>query len=151
MKKLVADVEKFMVACGQTVSPKPEMPTLEIRKLRLKLIAEELTELADAYGVELFICKNDEYRIEITETETDLSLVESIDADIDLLYVVLGDIVCKGINPEPFWDEVQRSNMSKFIDGYRRADGKWMKGKSYSPANLQPILDHQIGQGTLFP
>ena len=33
--------------------------------------------------------------------------------------------------------------MSKFIDGYKREDGKWVKGPSYSPAQLAPIVEDQ--------
>lgn len=38
---------------------------------------------------------------------------------------------------EEVFDEIHRSNMTKFIDGHRREDGKWIKGPSYTPANLE--------------
>ena len=52
-----------------------------------------------------------------------------------------------GIDLEPFFDEVQRSNMSKFADGhYHREDGKLIKSPLYSKANLEPILNRQRGK-----
>ena len=52
-----------------------------------------------------------------------------------------------GIDMEPIHEEIQRSNMSKFIDGHLREDGKWVKGPSYSPADIKPIIEAQIAAG----
>ncbi|MEC4688424.1 MAG: hypothetical protein VST64_08985, partial [Nitrospirota bacterium] len=60
----------------------------------------------------------------------------------DLLYVVYGAAVSCGIDMEPVFQEVHRSNMSK-LGGYKRADGKWVKPPTYSPASIQPILQAQ--------
>ena len=57
----------------------------------------------------------------------------------DLLYVVYGTAISYGIDMEPVFQEVQRSNMSK-VGGYKRKDGKWVKPATYSPANIEPIL-----------
>ncbi len=72
-----------------------------------------------------------------------VDLVEVADALTDIDYVNLGAAIAYGLDLEPFQKEVQRSNMSKFIDGHRREDGKWVKGPSYSEANLAPILEKQ--------
>ena len=60
----------------------------------------------------------------------------------DLLYVVYGTAVSLGIDMEPVFKEVHRSNMSK-VGGYKREDGKWVKPPTYSPAALQDILEAQ--------
>jgi len=60
----------------------------------------------------------------------------------DLLYVVYGTAISCGIDMEPVFQEVQRSNMSK-IGGYKREDGKWVKPLTYSPADIGPILEKQ--------
>lgn len=60
----------------------------------------------------------------------------------DLLYVVYGTAVSYGIDMEAVFHEVHRSNLSK-VGGYKRADGKWVKPATYSPASLEPILDTQ--------
>lgn len=113
-------VREFMQKAGQEVPAKPTMPSENIIALRQSLIVEEASELADA-----------------------TTIVEAADAIGDLLYVVLGAAVAYGIDLEPIFEEIHRSNMSKFIDGHRREDGKWVKGPSYSPANLGPIIEVQ--------
>lgn len=116
-------VREFMVMAGQDAPGSPMIPDKLIRRLRLDLIQEELDELEFAFIV------GDAAKV--------------YDAILDLLYVVLGAGVACGMNLKPGFDEVHRSNMSKFIDGHGRTDGKWVKGPSYSPPNLRPILEAQ--------
>ena len=61
----------------------------------------------------------------------------------DLLYVVYGTAVSLGIDMEPVFKEVHRSNMSK-VGGYKREDGKWVKPPTYSPASLEAIINAQM-------
>jgi predicted HAD superfamily Cof-like phosphohydrolase len=70
-----------------------------------------------------------------------MDLVEVADGCADLKVVTIGTEVACGIPSDKVWSEVHRSNMSKFIDGHKREDGKWVRGPAYSPANLQPILE----------
>jgi predicted HAD superfamily Cof-like phosphohydrolase len=56
--------------------------------------------------------------------------------------VVYGTAVSLGIDMEPVFKEVHRSNMSK-VGGYKREDGKWVKPPTYSPASLDIILEAQ--------
>jgi predicted HAD superfamily Cof-like phosphohydrolase len=123
MRKEQNQVKDFMKAAGQDCPEKPMLPNNSVRMLRHTLIFEELGELAVAF-------------------DTD-NLTETADAITDLLVVVLGCAIACGIDIQPCWDEVHRSNMSKFADGHRREDGKWIKGPSYSPANLKPIIETQ--------
>jgi predicted HAD superfamily Cof-like phosphohydrolase len=102
---------------------RPTIPPHLTQVLRWELIAEEFEELKAAI------------------TLKDMTLVA--DALGDLLYVVLGTANAYGLDMEPIFWEIHRSNLSKFIDGHRREDGKWVKGKSYSPANLGPIIKQQ--------
>lgn len=97
----------------------PVIPSESIKNLRVKLIAEELEELAEAF------------------TENDL--VEVADALGDILYVVFGSAVACGINVEPIFNEVHRSNMTK-VGGHKNEDGKWIKPAHYERPNLVPIL-----------
>jgi predicted HAD superfamily Cof-like phosphohydrolase len=60
----------------------------------------------------------------------------------DLLYVVYGTAVSYGIDMEPVFREVHRSNISK-VGGHKREDGKWVKPATYSPARIEPILAEQ--------
>ena len=46
-----------------------------------------------------------------------------------------------GLPLSAIFDEVHRSNMTKFIDGFRDPlDGKWRKGPLWTPPNLEPII-----------
>jgi len=104
------------------VQNRPAVPADSTRELRIRLIQEEFDELKEALAQE------------------DLAAVAKEMAD--LLYVVYGTAVSYGIDMEPVFREVHRSNLSK-VGGYKREDGKWVKPATYSPASLQPILNAQ--------
>jgi len=123
ISKAQQNVTDFMAKAGQHLPEAPQLPTKDVYALRCRLIQEELDELYTAYQA--------------------YNMVEVADAIADLLYVVLGAACASGIDIEPIFDEVHRSNMSKFIDGHRREDGKWVKGPSYTPANIKPLLEAQ--------
>lgn len=150
MKMEQEQIRDFMVKAGQATPDKPVIPPAQVRALRLNLIAEELLELATALGCEMEASNlhgttGTVYVTQVREP-TEKDLVEAYDAILDLLVVVIGSGVAMGTNLAPGWDEVHRSNMSKFIDGHKREDGKWIKGPSYTPANLKPIIDSLIAQ-----
>lgn len=138
MIKEQQEIKEFMIRAGQDCPYKPTVPTIEVAELRIKLIKEELNELYEAIGLG---------RKFVAQDETELvpcNLIEVADAVTDLLVVTIGCAIACGIDIQPCWDEVHRSNMTKFIDGYKREDGKWIKGPSYSPANLKPIIEKQM-------
>jgi predicted HAD superfamily Cof-like phosphohydrolase len=104
----------------------PTIPDDATKELRMRLIQEEFLELQEALA------------------KQDLAAVAKELAD--LLYVVYGTAVSCGIDMEPVFQEVHRSNMSK-VGGHKRADGKWVKPPGYSPASVQPILAAQGQNG----
>ena len=104
------------------VSPTPSIPDEPTQILRKRLIQEEFEELQEAMQ------------------EKDLPSIAKELAD--LLYVVYGTAVSLGIDMEPVFQEVHRSNMSK-VGGYKREDGKWVKPPTYSPASLDAIMQAQ--------
>lgn len=124
-----AAVAHFMQAAGQRVPTEIGIPSFAECMLRVKLCQEELDELREA------MIAGD--------------IVECADAIADLLYVTLGAAVALGIQIGPVFSEVHRSNMTKFIDGHRRDDGKWVKGPSYSPAQVAHILERQLATSKL--
>ena len=96
----------------------------DILDLREKLMREELDELIEAMRSK--------------------PLSDVLKEASDVLYVLIGTILEYGagdIFPLVF-DEVQRSNMSKFVDGQvlRREDGKILKGPNYSPADIDSVI-----------
>lgn len=119
----LAAVRRFMVAGGQATREPGDYPlTLDPDGLRRRLISEEYHELCDA------IANND--------------LVEYADALADLLYVVLGGAIEAGIPLAHVFEEVHRSNMTKFASGVHRDErGKVTKGPAYEPPNVGMVLD----------
>lgn len=107
---------------GQKVQSAPEWPNEDIVYLRTRLIEEEVEELLD--GVD---------RRDFENVAKELT---------DILYVVYGMGASLGIDLDACFTEVHRSNLSKLENGkvlYRK-DGKVMKGKDYSPANICQVL-----------
>lgn len=115
-------VEDFHTEFNLMINKIPCIPDEKEQALRVKLIQEELTELAEGF-------KNSD-------------VVEVADALGDLLYVVLGAAVTCGINLEPVFHEVHRSNMTK-KGGYKNEHGKLIKPATYEPVKLLPILERQ--------
>lgn len=118
--------------------PAPATPTpgdLTLRLLRIRLLAEELQELAAALGFD--------FKYRITLVADKVNMVEAADALGDLEVVVLGGQVAFGIPGPEVFREIHRSNMSKLgADGepILRDDGKFLKGPNYSPPDIAGIL-----------
>jgi predicted HAD superfamily Cof-like phosphohydrolase len=117
-----AMVDAFHRTFDIVVNPAPTGVDWQTRELRVRLIQEEFDELKEALASD------------------DLSSIAKEMAD--LLYVVYGTAVSYGIDMDPVFREVHRSNMSK-VGGYKREDGKWVKPSTYSPAHIEPILAEQ--------
>lgn len=115
-------VTEFHRTFGIMESATPTNLDAATQALRVRLIQEEFDELKEATA------------------QGDLTAVAKELAD--LLYVVYGTAVSYGIDMEPVFREVHRSNMSK-VGGHKRDDGKWIKPAHYSPASIEPILTAQ--------
>ena len=117
-------VRLFMTTFGQEVKKKSGFSTDKINNLRINLIEEELIELKDA------VSKKD--------------IKEVADALTDILYVTYGAGHAFGINLDNYFEEVQKSNMSKLgEDGkpiYNEL-GKVMKGPKYFKPNLMKFIN----------
>src|SRR6058998_4086677 len=113
-QKMVLDWhERF----GVHVRTTPGMVDPKTRDLRIALIKEELGELEEAGRLQ--------------------DMTKIADALADLLYVVYGTAVSYGIDIEPVFQEVHRSNMSKGDPEIVRApNGKILKAVNYTPPNI---------------
>jgi len=123
-QRMVAEFHRIF---GIMIGDRPAIPDQATRTLRVRLIQEEFHELQEALA-----------REDVTAAAKELA---------DLLYVVYGTAVSCGIDMEPVFREVHRSNMTK-VGGYKRADGKWVKPSTYSPADLRTILSSQAGESS---
>ena len=117
-------VKKFHEVFGLPIHHSPLIPDQDRIELRLRLIREEFDELTGATYAH--------------------DLVEIADALGDLLYVIQGMALEFGIPLDLVLAEIHRSNMTKlWPDGkpHTRADGKILKPKDYSPANIAEVLE----------
>jgi len=135
-------VKEFMVKAEQDTPATPAVPDDATRLLRISLIREELNELMKASQV--YVVYTWDGTLYTENRQPKPNITEAADAIADLLVVVLGAAVAWGIDISPVFMEVMRSNMTKFEDGYRRNDGKWMKGPSWQPPDIASILAAQM-------
>lgn len=144
--ELVCD---FHHAFGHPVENKPTIATEALRVLRIKLIAEELLELARASGCSLIAstdpCKPETNDfIEVLPRLATVNLIEMADALGDLDYVVQGANLVFGLPSYAIVEEIHRSNMSKLgADGKPlvREDGKILKGPGYFKPDIARVLE----------
>lgn len=117
MQKRVAN---WMKNFGQECPPTPVVPSLEVRKLRAKLILEEALETIEGMGIGVIVQDiDDRERVimghctyEFTDNVSE-NITETSDGIADLLVVTLGTAVAHGIDIAPIFKEVMRSNDSK--------------------------------------
>lgn len=118
-QKMVLDFHKKY---GGEYSDLPKMLSEKAKLRRIRLIIEEASEFIDAAN------KSD--------------MVGMCDALTDLLYVTYGSFCELGVDAEPIFAEIQRSNMTK-DGGGKDGGGKIMKGPNYSPPSLSSVLKSQ--------
>ena len=128
MKTQQEQVAEFMKAAGQRVASLPAFPADVQLHLGINLIQEEFEELRHA----------------AFETSDIVALFDGI---CDSIYVLLWLANAAGLPIDKGFDEVHRSNMTKFIDGYRDPEtGKWRKGASHTPPQLANVLALEIAR-----
>jgi predicted HAD superfamily Cof-like phosphohydrolase len=118
-------VTEFMLMAKQPVRTIPTFLDAREAFERMRLIGEETAELATAFYAR--------------------DMVEIADALADLLYVVYGTAVSCGINLNPIFQEVHRSNMTK-KGGHLNHHGKFVKPATYEPPKILEILEKQNGE-----
>ena len=125
-KSTIEQVQEFHETYGLPVEADQTTGSDQTKELRINLLQEELDELKEALD-------NDD-------------LVETLDALIDLQYVLDGAFLSFGMQDvkESAFNEVHRSNMSKLgEDGKpirREGDGKVMKGPNYFKPDMTQFI-----------
>ena len=123
MNSMQAMVKEFHDHYGLDDPSAPAIPPAAVLDLRARLILEEANELKEAGELG--------------------NLPHAIKELCDLLYVVLGTANAYGIDVEPFFAEVHRSNMTKvWPEGKFKKDqfGKVLKPPAYVPADIAGVL-----------
>ena len=125
-KTTLEQVQEFHKTYGLPVREIPDISDDKTNVLRINLLAEELDELKEAL-------ENGD-------------IVETLDALIDLQYVLDGAFLSFGLQAvkQAAFDEVHRSNMSKLgEDGKpirRESDGKVLKGPNYFKPDMAQFV-----------
>lgn len=125
-------VEQFMNTFNQPVLEVPTIPDKDTYSLRLSLILEELSELAEAGGrqiVSMFIDQVTDKGLELINKleagkyNQEANIIEAFDALADLEYVLKGAIHCFGGGEifDEIFDDVHSSNMSKVCKNVEEA------------------------------
>jgi predicted HAD superfamily Cof-like phosphohydrolase len=115
-------VKEFHIRHGCCNNDKPTLLDAGTLLTRGRLIVEESAEFLKA--------------------ASNSDMVEMVDALCDILYVTYGTAVGLGVDLEPVFAEVQRSNMTKG-DGGQDLAGKVRKGPSFSPPDIVSELQKQ--------
>ena len=127
-KTTLEQVQEFHETYGLPVLDQPSISDEKTNALRINLLAEELDELKEALE------QGD--------------LIETLDALIDLQYVLDGAFLSFGLQhvKDTAFNEVHRSNMSKLgEDGKpirRESDGKVLKGPDYFKPDIKQFVEH---------
>ena len=106
------------------------LPSSAIVELRMELLREELKELFEAME--------------------DQDLEKIADNLADLIYVALGTAVSYGVDLDPVFEEVHRSNMTKRAPaspakpGEKYPEGHDPKGPGYEPPEIARVLLRQV-------
>ena len=125
MNKEQQNVEDFHNKYSHRIGTVPEFPNDKILFLRMRLIFEEASECLTAVSNKDF--------------------VNLVDGLVDLLYVTYGTAVSIGVDLEPLFAEVHRSNMTKSDE--KDESGKSIKGLYYDVPQLEAKLKKQGWKG----
>ena len=115
-------VREFHQKYGAPVRSAPGQIGVKDRLRRARLICSEAAEFLDAADQDDF--------------------VQMVDALADILVVTYGAAIEMGVDLEPVFAEVHRSNMSK--NGGKDAGGKILKGPGFAPPD---VLGELVKQG----
>ena len=132
-------VREFQKVAGDGLTS-PAEPRLREPYLRARLIIEEATETAVALvGATRARELLREFVAHAGIDETP-DIVDAIDGLCDLVYVAYGTAEAIGVDLEPFFDEVHRTNMAKAGAG-RDEHGKTIKPRGWMPPRIAELLD----------
>lgn len=137
-----------MARVPQQINQIPSVPSDEDRLNRVRLAFEEVLEFAEATGVEV---KVGYFTLDKTTRNVDLkingdvNLIETADALADIEYINLGSANTYGIELQPIFNAVHKSNMKKFTgNAHKDKNGKWIKPTGWKAPNIFKLLQQQF-------
>lgn len=148
---LAEQVREFQAMVARPAPRSPKVPSDDVIRLRLRLIAEEFFELleaalrpamADREWVDLECAKLDVEEL-IAGGRFNVDLAGVVDALADLDYVIEGTRQELGVDGAPIAAEVHRANMAK-MSGPVDEHGKKRKPLGWTPPDIAGVL-HQQG------
>ena len=122
----IADIRELYEALGGDAAytaAKPSLPPPKIRKLRYNLVDEEMRETLQAI--------------------TSDNIVGVADGICDSFVVLIGTALAYGIDLQPIWDEIHRTNMMKSTGPIRESDGKRLKPPNWEHPRVRELLWEQ--------
>ena len=148
------DMFELHKAWGITTPPKPmENIDSNLFRLRMKLLLEEIVELAQASGMKQdmkMVLNNAMAQLDAT-SEIPYNKVKVLDALVDIQVIHCGTILTYGMHKvmDKAWREVYKSNKSKLGDDGKaiisdgtdgKPKGKILKGPNYVEPNLEKFF-----------
>lgn len=157
-----SQVTQFHLQMNAPVKVRPEVPSDDRVRLRLRLIAEEFFELLEAAlhtdeedeednfvrlrgDVMTWLSDERVYDSQVGMTVR-VKLPAFVDALADLDYVIEGTRLEFGVDGEPVFALVHEANMAK-VGGETRSDGKKLKPEGWQPADISRELRRQGWSG----
>lgn len=134
----IKQVEEFMTTFNQVIGNKPSFPDEKTMELRLSIMLEELVELSEAMGGNMYnfmqrllFKKSQEIHFDAENKRETLQpdLVKAIDALADQRYVNDGTIIALGMQKifDEAFLEVHNSNMSKACTNRKELEDTLLK------------------------
>lgn len=142
-------VKEFSKGCRQPAPDGPTLPGNLTKTLRVRLLLEEVLELAEASGVGVFVLAESlgkplTMKAVHCEVTHESDIVEIADAIADINYVAYGAAVAYGLDMEPIDKEVHANNMLKLKNSSFDENGKLVKPKDHPRVDLKPIIAAQL-------
>lgn len=122
------DILEFHKVMGHYIGAEPKIPPKEVSSLRHSLISEEVNETLVALALD--------------------DMVGIADGIVDSIVVLLGTAVSYGVDIQPIWDEIHKTNMAK-LGGGEREDGKSLKPEGWKPPEVDKLLKLQGWEGEI--
>lgn len=140
-----ARVREMMRGFGQATPDTPGLPDAATRMLRVRLLLEEVLELAAAAGVRVQAgSQGPPVRFEdlvFSASDAPPDLVQMLDAFCDISVVNTGGFVACGVPDGPLLAVVDQNNLLKIATGRLCAEtGKFIKSPDHPPPDIAAEL-----------